>query len=229
MSIQDRQIYSDPACVKCDGVGMYFPEGGNGVAYCDCHKQQKTRAMIHQSGISAGYIGCTVAGYKAENTNEQKARKAIFEWVAGYKPNTKGFVLIGPPGTGKTHLLSAVCLALIKLHGVQPQYRSATELTAKTKARFGNEMVMPDLFEAAAEARVLALDDFGAEKPSEWSQSLFSELIDSRYRNGKTTLFTSNLAMPEIEDMYGPRIADRMFEMCNVLYCDGRTRRRVSQ
>ena len=68
--LEKRRIYSDPACPKCEGVGMYFPEDGNGVTYCDCHKQQKIRAMIQASNISPKNIGCTVSGYVPKTKGE---------------------------------------------------------------------------------------------------------------------------------------------------------------
>lgn len=247
MSIERKRIFSDPACHKCYGRGVYFEakadcEACNGTGdfegyecscvsgparFCDCHKQQKIRVMTDKARLPKKNLGCRVQNFMPKNKSERAVRDAVAVWVTGY-PNTMkpGLFIYGPTGVGKTHLAAAICQALITRNEVQPLYVSTTELMAMAIARFNNEDSLIDPFIPAAEAEVLVLDDFGAEKPSEWSLSKFMELVDGRYRREQPTIFTSNLNMASIEAMYGSRIADRIYEHCEILHCNGESRRR---
>jgi len=61
---------------------------------------------------------------------------------------------------------------------------------------------------------VLVLDDMGRESPTDWAKSTMFELIDSRYTEGKTTIFTSNYDLDGLAERVSGAVADRMAEMC---------------
>lgn len=72
---------------------------------------------------------------------------------------------------------------------------------------------------------LLALDDLGAEKISDWSKEVLYLLIDRRYRNYKPTIITSNLSHKEIAERLDERIASRISEMGIVLDLGKKDRR----
>lgn len=242
-----KRYYSDPACTQCDGVGFYWkPEADcaecrgtgkdedsspcqccTGPFQCKCHMQQKIRVMTAEARIPGRYLGCTVSNFKPERESERNIRTTVIKWIESYPNFTgkDGLFLYGPPGTGKTHMATAICSALIRRHSVQPLYQSATELSRKIASRI-EDKTLTDPFQAPLEAELLVIDDFGAEKVTEYSISLFAELIDYRYRCGMPTLFTSNLDINSLEAIYGGRVADRIHDTCQILHCDGRSRRR---
>ena len=58
---------------------------------------------------------------------------------------------------------------------------------------------------------LLVIDDLGAERTTEWSQERTIKLIDSRLRNGKQTVVTTNLmSMSDATSRYGDRTASRL-------------------
>lgn len=247
MTNDDKTIYNDPACKKCHGQGVYYPGNPDcgtcsgsgwdeefpcgcvdgGVRHCDCHYEQKIRVMTARARIPAKNLASRVANFKPETKTEQDNRDAIVKWLESF-PNVgalRGFLLEGPPGTGKTHMATAICNALIRRNGVQPLYASATQMMVRATARFDDKS-MPDPFEYPTSVDVLVIDDLGAEKPSEWSIARFGELFDARYRDDLVTIVTSNLNIDDIEALYGPRITDRIHETCQFLHFNGRSRRR---
>lgn len=71
------------------------------------------------------------------------------------------------------------------------------------------------------EARVLVLDELGANKPTEWVRDTIAHIINCRYNDKKLTIFTSNyLDTPpkqgeeSLTDRIGTRLRSRLFEMC---------------
>ena len=77
-------------------------------------------------------------------------------------------------------------------------------------------------FEAAKRCNFLIIDDMGTEPVSVrlYGNEFFPiiEVLLHRYNAMLPTIITSNLAFNSISDIYGPRISDRLREMCETLY-----------
>lgn len=228
--LESRQVYADPTCTRCEGVGMYFHPSG-GVAHCDCHFAEKKRALMRRACFPHKHIGSTVAGYAPENEAERLVKRVVTAWVKNFKPGCPGLYLYGAAGTGKTHLLVAAGKAIIDQYSAAVLYASTAELVARAKAQFGKgaDADAPSPFDEAADAEVLLLDDIGTEKPSEWLLEQMYRLFNTRYNDGLTTLLTSNVSLESFEANYDARIADRIHEMTTPLHCDGESRRRQNK
>lgn len=61
---------------------------------------------------------------------------------------------------------------------------------------------------------IVILDDIGAEKPSEWVEEQLYALIDLRYRMQRSTFFTTNCTLKQLEGQIGSRSVSRIIEMC---------------
>jgi DNA replication protein DnaC len=59
---------------------------------------------------------------------------------------------------------------------------------------------------------LLIIDDIGAEKTSEWVRERLLNIIDERYSNNRSTIYTSNCSLEQISESLGSRIADRLRE-----------------
>ena len=75
-------------------------------------------------------------------------------------------------------------------------------------------------------AKLLVLDDIGAEKASEWTQERLYSVIDHRYANCLPLIVTSNLPPAKLAEQTGERAASRLAEMCEVVAMTGTDRRR---
>lgn len=70
--------------------------------------------------------------------------------------------------------------------------------------------VAVDLTETLKRAPLIVLDDFGAEKISEWSRERLLTVISERYDNELATILTSNIGLQEVEVLLGKRIRSRI-------------------
>jgi len=61
---------------------------------------------------------------------------------------------------------------------------------------------------------IVILDDIGAEKPSEFVEEQLYALIDLRYRMQRSTFFTTNCTLKQLEGQIGRRSVSRITEMC---------------
>ncbi len=153
---------------------------------------------------------------------------------------TKGILLYGGVGTGKTHRMLQVISAYleeqyqkdVELFGVrkvsQEQIRrifqSVPDVLRQIKNEFDNNEA-PKIVERLMKTPILFLDDLGAEKASEWVKEQLYIVINERYNWNKPVMITSNLELKEIAQHYGDRFASRLYEMCEVIKLSGSDRR----
>jgi len=154
---------------------------------------------------------------KAINT----ARQYVKNWDKMFQSNT-GLLFYGPPGTGKSFLAACVANALMK-RGVPVLATSIIKLTqAKPE-------VVAETLRRTQEASVLLLDDFGAERDSEFKVEQVFSVIDQRYNTKKPLIVTTNLSMQQMksgEDMRYNRIFERIRAMCYPVKMDGESWRK---
>jgi len=73
------------------------------------------------------------------------------------------------------------------------------------------------------------LDDIGAERPSDFAAEQLFTIIDLRYRTKRSTFFTSNCTLKELESQIGNRSVSRIFEMCEGVRVTGSDWRKKRQ
>lgn len=176
--------------------------------------------MFKQSQIPKRYLGCRMANLPFKESCPD-AYAVISRFVANIKtlvPEGKGLYLYGKsPGTGKTTAACSIgneyMIAKAFTSRQQPQVLFVT--TSKLFERLRKAMDTPDeslpgflyLIETIP---LLILDDIGAEKPSEWVQERFYNIINDRNNELRSTVLTSNLTLDELEIRLGSRIRSRI-------------------
>ena len=137
----------------------------------------------------------------------------------------KGCYFYGTAGTGKTHLLYGL-LKFLRISGYSCNIWNLPDQLAYFRTKYsekgGGE---EDIDHELKEKGVLLIDDFGAEKQTEWNTEIMYRLINFRYENMLPTFFASNLSIQELADRSGDRLASRIVEMCEVVEIGGKDRR----
>jgi hypothetical protein len=140
---------------------------------------------------------------------------------------TKGILLTGPIGCGKTSLM-----ALMK-HVTKPDRTFTLKPARDVSFEFiqdGYDVIhrYSRLSYNTAGPRTYCFDDLGAEQALKYygnECNVLAEIILSRYdhyvSSDMLTHITTNLSATEIETMYGPRVRSRMREMFNLsAFCE---------
>ena len=89
-----------------------------------------------------------------------------------------------------------------------------------------------EILDKISECDLLIIDDFGAEKVTEWVLEKVFFLIDARYRMRKPFIISTNLQYKtdenicEIHKVFGKRIRDRINEVCCPILFKGESRRK---
>ena len=187
-----------PACPICDDTGWKTIEvdGVSRVTRCDCWRSaRRRRACMAEARIPRRYQHCDLDNFDAYNEQLAQGAAARAPSRREFPVVDKGLFFQGRPGVGKTHLAVAV------LRQVHPRTRRARPLLRHARAAASvirstydpvNRTQEMDVLRPVIEADLLVLDDLGAEKTSEWVEETLNLIVNTRYSERRTTIFTSN-------------------------------------
>ena len=144
---------------------------------------------------------------KMSDIEVEKGRAIVIKWLKKFYDNykkdnkQKGLYLHGSFGSGKTYMISALLNELSKdNYNVIVVYYP--ELLRSLKESFNNEDYA-DKIEEIKRCDLLLLDDIGAETVSSWNRDeILGTILQYRMDNKKSTFFTSNLTLNELENHF---------------------------
>lgn len=142
-----------------------------------------------------------------------------------------GLWLIGPPGTGKTHLGCAMVNHVIREREAQGCIHSAREIVRMLRAGWGGRKVQQDawgdtltteeeVIDRLGSAELLVIDEIGASMGSDAERVQLFDVVDQRYKLCRPTVVLSNLAPADIRLALGDRSYDRLREGARMLRCN---------
>ena len=150
------------------------------------------------------------------------ARRYVEKWPEMVR-NSKGLLLFGPVGTGKTFHATCIANALIDKK-IPCMVTNFSRIVNSMQSFEGRQEYLDELNRYS----LLVIDDLGAERRSEYMAEMVHSVIDSRYRSGKPIIVTTNLSkadMTNADDITNQRIYSRLFEMCFPIEVKGVDRR----
>ena len=172
---------------------------------------------------------------------KDKERIKVIKWIKEFYDNYdkngeyKGLYLHGNFGCGKTYLISALFNELSKKR-IDAEIVYFPELLRDIKSDFDT---FADRIEYLENVDLLLIDDIGAEKVTEWSRDeILGTILQKRMNNYKTTFFTSNLTLEELErhlrgnsnysddDIKARRIIERIKQLTDDIELIGENKRK---
>jgi len=179
-------------------------------------------SISHQ--IGKRYKNCTLKNYEQSTDDHKKAAEAVQKYQLAMNGETDfgNLVIVGPVGTGKDHLMTAVMRYATFHLGLNPAWCDGQMLFASIRDAYTNHESESDLLKKSSRADILAISDpLPNGDLSEHQKNILGMVLDARDRAMLPTLATVNV--PSREALYsqlGERTADRLchgaaFVVCN--------------
>ena len=213
------------------------------VAPCACVNVRRRIRLYNSAHLPSAYHNKRIEAFDAKSRNQHAALHEVKKFRDKGVVGDDGLLLVGAPGVGKTHLITALLRFLVLERGVECRYVDSFQLLEELKATFDAGSGSSRLMEEVSRVDVLGLDELGKTKPTGWQHQVLDQIISRRYDQGLTTFVISNYALERprrnsrganpdplnlretLEERVGARIFSRLMEMCRPVIIDGEDRR----
>lgn len=139
-----------------------------------------------------------------------KSLEGAFRAARKFAETSSGWlVFTGSYGCGKTHLAAAIANYQAS-QGLPTLFVSVPDLLDHLRATFnpGSTVTYDRRFEEIRTARLLVLDDLGAQSTTSWAKEKLYQLFDYRYNARLPTVITTAHRLDEIDERLRTRMLD---------------------
>ena len=226
-------------CVSCGGTGRIFATDQRGYSLmraCACGADPRRLALLTGLHLPLKFVTRRFHHYAPKSDSQIKALGRATRFVDEFVPGAKAvraLLFCGPPGTGKTHLLTSIVRELVVQKGVRARYEEFFLLLSDIRDGFSNGVSAREWLEPLRTVDVLAIDELGkGGRNREFEQGILDEIISIRYNANRPTLFATNYPPRKdsewqfgvegelketLEQRVGQRIYSRLHELCDFI------------
>lgn len=247
--LQERGIpqdFKEPRwdCPRCEDRGEILTS--TGFVRCGCHQEQDLDNLRRQAGLPPRYANATFAsasldlyaprsdsGQDTPRVRAERAFRAGREFVQKQltEKSSRGLLIDGPVGSGKTFLLACVANELLA-HGRAVRYISYSDFLFLVRLSFAPDSPYSEyeLIRDIERIPVLIIDDLGTEQATDFSSSLLYRIIDHRYGKKLPFVISTSCSLNQLArrlGYLGEKIMQRVTESCRISGLRGDIREKI--
>ena len=190
---------------------------------------RREREILDGAKLPERVADFTLASYPSKRI---PAYRQALDFVKQWDGHT-GLILIGSYGHGKTGLLVSMLKAIATSY-VDTPYRmwflTGTALMDELRQAIGREQqsrhdpsieTYSAVLDRAMRVRLLAIDDLGAERSTDWVQERMFAIFNERYEHRLPTFTTTNFGLEQLATRLESRVYERLLETSQVIEVEG--------
>ena len=218
--------------VVVESTGIFTSRASDGKAGYDTHlAAAPPKAVLSAPAHAAAHDGAAHLPKEHDPTTvDNVGQERLGLWTAvdaakkfmGYE-GPRILTLSGDTGVGKSHLAEAIARSFLA-SGMSVRYEFVPELVLSLQAASNprNWTQVEDILAPAKDAGLLWLDDFGEEKPSDFTALHLTNLVEDRIRRNALMVVTTNKSRENMREDFKPnpgepglyfRLASRLFDV----------------
>lgn len=217
-------------CKRCSDTGSV-----DGIKMCTCLREIIVRERIAASAMgrlieTQSFDNFDLSSYSYDPKVQEKMKMVVAmakNYVRDFGKRRDNLLLIGPTGTGKTHISTAIARELIH-QGYDVIYDSTQNILSdfesdRFRSNYGRNDTVSDKY---LDCTLLIIDDLGTEFSNQFTVSTLYNLLNTRQNRGLATVISTNLTPDELARKYEDRIYSRIIGgNSKILPFEGKDRR----
>jgi DNA replication protein DnaC len=214
--ILDREFRT--GCPECTSIRRAQEEAEQ----AETAARDRRMAMARKLGgalIPKRFADRSLSEYRATNPGQKEALRVCrkySEQFASISETGRCLLLLGKPGTGKTHLAVGIANEIMRTTTGTAIYRTFGAVLQTIRATYDKTSTQSeaDIIASLVEPSLLILDEIGVTKqqPSDFELTTMFSVINGRYEQLRPTVIISNLEAHELPIAIGDRCMDRLRE-----------------
>ena len=187
---KQEKLDATSECPLCGGSRHIYNKKENGYTICKCIELGILENKLKFADIPDEFKDLQVNDFNTEiydgDDNKRLARvakKIAVNYVKNFESISKKgkglYFYSSSKGSGKTRLMVSLGNELIKVHMKSVKFITTNNLLDEIKNTFNND-TYSKLIEDIKRVDILILDDLGAERPTEWVNEIFYNILNDR-------------------------------------------------
>lgn len=210
-------------CPICEGLEwiLKIKDGVEIAVPCKCREKAVMSRRLRFADIPEAFRGMDLRSFRMDVYRKPESKKMVSDACKIIKTYLDDFesqkergmglyIWSRTKGSGKTRIAAGIANELMKNYAVKFAVSLTILQEIKNTWRRDTEYSENQLLDALYTTDILVIDDFGVERPADWTNDKMYQIINERYINQKITIFTSNDPLDKLS--YDDRITNRIKE-----------------
>jgi DNA replication protein DnaC len=178
--------------------------------------QARLESMLGQAAIPKRFATRSLDNFIATTPGQVHALHLARDFAENFEARAErgdGLIFSGAPGTGKSHLATAIQQYIMPCHA--SLYITCMGLIRAVRATWGGrdaERSEAEVLREFGTVELLVIDEIGVQSGTDNELSLIFEVLDRRYREMRPTVLLTNQDRAGFKSFVGERVYDRLRE-----------------